>query len=96
MSMQYTQMAPKGVVVGSYPDTVQGTPYVEAAEEKYKLRYAIGVCNALRQADPKTFEETFGSMENCLRQAGAFADFNFDAWKIRWPQNLALRIASFA
>lgn len=87
MSINYT--------LGSYPDAVQGTPYVEAAEEKYKLRYAIGVCSALKEADPEEFNRTFGSMEECIRQASAFADKNFDMWKVKWPKALAYQIKVF-
>ncbi|MEZ0319744.1 MAG: hypothetical protein ABWK05_07125 [Pyrobaculum sp.] len=84
------------MVVGSYPDTVQGSPAVEAAEERYKLKYAVGVCTALREYDPKAFQEYFGgSMEACVRQAGAFADLNFDMWKIKWGPGIAGRIAAF-
>ena len=81
--------------IGSYPDTVTGTPFVEMTEEKYKRRYAVGVCMALQKADPQTFNSVFGSLENCVRQAGAFADFNFDKWKISWPTNLSTAIATF-
>ncbi|MEM3426414.1 MAG: hypothetical protein QXI42_11540 [Thermoproteota archaeon] len=83
-------------IVGSYPDTVQGSPAAEAAEEKYKLKYAIGVCTALREYDPKAFQEMFGGdMNTCIRKAGAFADLNFDMWKVKWGPSLASRIASF-
>jgi len=86
--------------IGSYPDTVQGTPFTEAAEEKYKASYAIGVCLALKEADPKGFEETFGAGEAglraCAMKAGAYADRNFDAWKIKWPSSLRTRIATFS
>jgi hypothetical protein len=89
-----------GIPVGSYPDSVQGTPFVEAAEEKYKMRYALGVCTALKEADPKGFEETFGAGEvglrNCALKAGAYADRNFDVWKVKWPTSLRAQIAAFA
>jgi hypothetical protein len=87
------------IPVGSYPDAVQGTQFVEQIEEKYKLRYALGVCTALREADPKGFEETFGAGEaglrNCALKASAYADRNFDMWKIKWPAALRAQIASF-
>jgi len=85
--------------VGSYPDSIQGTPFVEMAEEKYKLRYALGVCTALREADPKGFEETFGAgdagLRNCALKAGSYADRNFDIWKVKWPTALRAQIAAF-
>ena len=87
------------VQVGDYPDRIQGTPFVEAAEEKYKLNYAINTCLALKEADPKGFEETFGAGEqglrNCALKAGAYADYNFDMWKVNWPSSLRTRIATF-
>lgn len=84
-----------GFPIGSYPDTVQGTPFVEAAEEKYKVKYAIGVCLALREADPEGFQREFGSMEACIRSASAAGDAFFDMWKIKWPVALRNRIAAF-
>jgi hypothetical protein len=97
MVMSYNISPP--TQIGSYPDTVQGTPFVEQAEEKYKLRYALGVCTALREADPKGFEETFGAgdagLRNCALKAGAYADRNFDTWKIKWPTALRAQIATF-
>jgi len=85
-----------GIQLGSYPDRVQGTEFVEAAEEQYKLRYALAICNALKQADPQTFNEFFGgSMEECVRRASAFADYNFDMWKVNWSKRLASSIALF-
>jgi len=86
---------PTGIQLGSYPDRIQGTEFVEAAEEKYKLRYALAVCNALKEADPQTFNEYFGSMEECVRRASAFADYNYDMWKVNWPKRLASSIALF-
>jgi hypothetical protein len=92
-------IAPQTTLVGNYPDTVQGTPFVEQAEEKYKLRYALGVCTALREADPKGFEDTFGAgdagLRNCALKAGAYADRNFDMWKVKWPTALRAQIAAF-
>jgi len=88
-------MATPVSAVGSYPDRITGNEYMEALEEKYKVKYAVGVCNALRQLDPKTFQETFGSFEECVRRAGAFADFNFDGWKVNWPTKLAASIKAF-
>lgn len=105
MSYSITEMpqmpqVPQGYQVGSYPDMVQGTPYVEAIEERYKVKYALGICQALREADPKGFEETFGAGEaglrNCVYKAGAFADRNFDMWKIKWPTALRAYISAFA
>lgn len=87
-NIQYSQ-------VGSYPDAVQGTPFVEAAEEKYKIKYAVGVCLALRESDPEGFNRMFGSFDECVRQAGAFADRNFDMWKVKWPKTLAAQIKAF-
>jgi hypothetical protein len=88
------------VQIGEYPDRVQGTQFVEAAEEKYKLNYAVNTCIALREADPRGFEETFGPGEqgfrNCVLKAGAFADYNFDMWKVKWPAALRTRIATFS
>lgn len=85
-----------GVRVGSYPDTVAGSEAAEAAEEKYKVSYAIGVCDALRRYDPKAFQEMFGGDFNqCVYKAGAFADLNFDSWKSKWGPKLASRIAVF-
>lgn len=82
--------------IGSYPDRVSGPEAVEALEEKYKAKYAIGVCNALRQYAPETFQREFGGdMSRCVYQAGAYADFNFDTWKVNWPSALATRIATF-
>ena len=81
--------------IGEYPDRVQGSPYVEAVEEKYKLKYAVAVCNALKEADPATFNQHFGSMEECIRAASRYADFNFDTWKVKWPRGLAGNIAAF-
>ena len=82
--------------IGEYPDRVQGTPFVEAIEEKYKMKYAVAVCNALKEADPQTFNQYFGgSMEECVRAASRFADFNFDLWKVKWPKGLAGSIAAF-
>ncbi len=98
---QQTQVTqPTNIPVGSYPDTVVGTPFVEQAEEKYKLRYALGICTALKEADPKGFEEVFGAGEaglrNCALKAGAYADRNFDMWKIKWPTAMRAYISTFS
>lgn len=97
MDMAYElKPAPTAYPIGSYPDTVQGTPFVEAAEEKYKVKYAVGVCIALREADPEGFAREFGSMENCVRAASAAGDAFFDMWKVKWPTALRERIKAFA
>lgn len=80
--------------LGEYPDRVQGTPYVEQIEEKYKLKVAIGICNTLREADPETFR-ALGGFEECVRAASRWADYNFDMWKINWPKNVGAAIAAF-
>ncbi len=96
MSETYMQGARVGgFQIGSYPDRVQGTEFVEAAEEKYKRNYALRTCLALQQADPETFKQVFGDLATCVYKAGAFADANFDMWKITWPRNLASAIATF-
>ena len=82
------------VHLGEYPDRVQGTPYVEQVEEKYKLKVAIGICNALREADPETLS-SLGGFEECVRAASRWADYNFDMWKINWPKKVGAAIAAF-
>lgn len=80
--------------IGEYPDRIQGTPYVEQLEEKYKLKVAIGICNALKEADPETLRQ-LGGMEECVRAASRWADYNFDMWKINWPRRLGQAISAF-
>lgn len=80
--------------LADYPDRVQGTPYVEQVEEKYKLKVAIGICNALREADPETFR-SLGGFDECVRAASRWADYNFDMWKINWPKSVGAAIAAF-
>ncbi|AAU25966.1 hypothetical protein TTSV1_gp16 [Thermoproteus tenax spherical virus 1] len=96
MAEQFRPMYP-GVQVGSYPDTVQGSPAAERAEEVYKVKYAVGICQALKEYDPQAFQEYFGGdMQKCVRAAGSFADLNFDTWKIKWGRNLGAQISAFA
>lgn len=80
--------------IAEYPDRIQGTPYVEQVEEKYKLKVAIGICNALREADPETFN-SLGGFEECVRAASRWADYNFDMWKVNWPKRVGASIAAF-
>lgn len=82
--------------IGSYPDAVVGTEAMEAVEEKYKAKYALGVCNSLKTLAPDVFQREFGGdMATCVYRAGAYADLNFDTWKIKWPTALAGRIGAF-
>lgn len=56
----------------------------EDIEAKYKTRYAMGVCNFLRERYPDEFKEAFGegpeAMDNCVRTFEVAGDVYFDKW----------------
>jgi hypothetical protein len=75
--------------IANVPDTVQGSEMVEAAEEQYKIKYAMQTCDFLRNAFPDQFKITFKSYEECVYQLSAGADIAFDKWKTAYPTGIA-------
>jgi len=75
--------------IANVPDTVHGTEAVEAAEEQYKIKYAMQTCDFLKTAFPDQFKVTFGSYEECVYQLSAGADIAFDKWKTGYPTGIA-------
>jgi hypothetical protein len=75
--------------IANVPDAVQGSELVEAAEEQYKIKYAMQTCDFLRNAFPDQFKVTFKSYEECVYQLSAGADIAFDKWKTAYPTGIA-------
>jgi hypothetical protein len=75
--------------IANVPDAVQGSELVEAAEEQYKIKYAMQTCDFLRNAFPDQFKITFKSYEECVYQLSAGADVAFDKWKTAYPTGIA-------
>ena len=72
------------------PDTITGNEAVETVEEKYKLKMALGVCNALQVYATDVFKLRFGGdMSRCVYEVRAGADIGFDLWKVKWPEGMA-------
>jgi uncharacterized phage-like protein YoqJ len=75
--------------IANVPDAVQGSELVEAAEEQYKIKYAMQTCDFLRNAFPEQFKAAFKSYEECIYQLSAGADVAFDKWKTAYPNGIA-------
>lgn len=75
--------------IANVPDTVVGSEVVEAAEEQYKIKYAMQTCDFLRTAFPEQFKVAFKSYEDCVYQLSAGADVAFDKWKTGYPAGIA-------
>jgi hypothetical protein len=75
--------------IANVPDAVQGSELVEAAEEQYKIKYAMQTCDFLRNAFPDQFKVAFKSYEECVYQLSAGADIAFDKWKTAYPTGIA-------
>ena len=75
--------------IANVPDAVQGSELVEAAEEQYKIKYAMQTCDFLRNAFPDQFKVAFKSYEDCVYQLSAGADIAFDKWKTAYPTGIA-------
>jgi len=75
--------------IANVPDAVQGSELVEAAEEQYKIKYAMQTCDFLRNAFPDQFKVAFKSYEECVYQLSAGADVAFDKWKTAYPTGIA-------
>jgi len=75
--------------IAHVPDAVQGSEIVEAAEEQYKIKYAMQTCDFLRNAFPDQFKVTFRSYDECVYQLSAGADIAFDKWKTAYPTGIA-------
>jgi len=75
--------------IANVPDAVTGSELVEAAEEQYKIKYAMQTCDFLRNAFPDQFRVTFKSYEDCVYQLSAGADVAFDKWKTAYPTGIA-------
>jgi hypothetical protein len=75
--------------IANVPDAVTGSEVVEAAEERYKYRYAMRTCDYMRTAFPDQFKNMFKSYEECVYQLSAGADIGFDKWKTAYPSGIA-------
>jgi len=75
--------------IANVPDAVTGSELVEAAEEQYKIKYAMQTCDFLRNAFPDQFRVAFRSYEDCIYQLSAGADIAFDKWKTAYPTGIA-------
>ena len=75
--------------IANVPDAVTGSEIVEAAEEQYKIKYAMQTCDFLRNAFPDQFKVTFRSYDECVYQLSAGADIAFDKWKTAYPTGIA-------
>jgi hypothetical protein len=78
-----------GLRIANVPDAVAGSEVVEAAEEQYKIKYAMQTCDFLKNAFPDQFRATFRSYEDCVYQLSAGADIAFDKWKTAYPTGIA-------
>ena len=56
----------------------------EDIEAKYKTKYAIGVCNFIKERYPDEFKQYFGegpeAMQNCIKTFEVAGDVYFDKW----------------
>ena len=68
---------------------------VEDIEAKYKVKYAMGVCNFLRDRFPEEFKQAFGegpeAMDNCVKTFEVAGDVYFDKWDTNYAEGTLAR-----
>jgi len=71
-----------------------GEAWIRAIKQDYVNSYSYAICDALRRADPDTFNKVFGSLENCVKEVMDDASVWFEKWKPNWVRGIIARVKS--